>query len=284
MTDHSQGRAAQDIVADIVNMAESAFAKHVVFSRGPGWWNLARTYPDGAFQSIYFARIQIVAGALLVTGDIAPVMLQGVSLTRLVEHGDHAKDGETEVRARARGLIKWMAESELHYLTEKMAAGFRVPRDFFYESDTDVAMHGLRQLILEIDLDEDEDNATMRAAQRRIYSEAAGMLLDHRDVAEVRDWLHQEGVDPEHLGTFGQVLGARAVYAQVAVRKLHELLTAEETTVEQAAAQALAEDPTTVLCGACGYPLGAKGCRRCEPTVVTVSHVGNVQPGRETTQ
>lgn len=209
--------------------ARKAFEKHVIRSRDGRSWLCFEPYTDekGGWKSTYwFEAIVLAGGELYVHGDISSV--------HFAHYGAYKRPEQ---------VLYWMGgTSDLgYYVLQKARIGMNLPKaaeDVLEVLDEGAWLHEALDHIETYCLDGatglfDQEEVNLEPYSDRIpewLSEMVGRVLDGEDVREVM-------ADPESLSSeayeagaleWGRVPSCRLIYAHEALRKLCQLLDAEQ--------------------------------------------------------
>jgi hypothetical protein len=188
---------------DCAERARKAFATHVITARSGERWLIQRIHEDGRPESTFWVEVAVLRGHLYVGGDIDTVVFKG---------------GPMDPVAR----VRWMGESKslTDYVAEKACSGLG-SRELVWSWDREVAADDLSRHIA--DMDEES-----RVGVDSFY-------LQEAVAAETRDDFATRAADAiddpdawEYVGSFGELLDSRIIYAHAALARLCALLSESE--------------------------------------------------------
>lgn len=212
----------RDFVKERCERAIEAFANHELVDNREDRWRIARRDKDGRLTNIHYAEIvSLWGGRIYVGGDIDDCVF--------AYYGDHPDH---------RSKLRWMGRCNDvgYYVRQKASIGLSDGGKLVDEFDAQVAEDDLdfhmNEMIASLDPTQVEEGDAQDI--KEVFERAKELV--HDDPHELRTYLYNELHDSdawEWLGELGNIVSHRVIYAWAALRRLCELLDAEDAKVKE---------------------------------------------------
>lgn len=212
----------RDFVKERCERAIEAFANHELVDNREDRWRIARRDKDGRLTNIHYAEIvSLWGGRIYVGGDIDDCVF--------AYYGDHPDH---------RSKLRWMGRCAdvAYYVRQKASIGLSDGGKLVDEFDAQVAEDDLdfhmNEMIASLDPTQVEEGDAQDI--KEVFERAKELV--HDDPHELRTYLYNELHDSdawEWLGELGNIVSNRVIYAWAALRRLCELLDAEDAKVKE---------------------------------------------------
>lgn len=223
----------RDFVKERCDRAIEAFKNHELVDNREDRWRIAKRYPDGKIDCVHAAEIvSLWGGRIYVGGDIDDCVFAYYS---------SSGKGETP-REQHIAKLRWMGchTDVSYYVRQKASLGLTDGGKLVDEFDVQTAENDL-DYRLQQELERVQENAATDEEReddekrvRSIFEHAKELV--HDDPHVLRTYLYNELHDGdawEWLAELGMIVSHRVIYAWAALRRLCELLDAQEKRNEQ---------------------------------------------------